>query len=390
MARPSRRMVLKTAGAATLVTIGAGAALSGYAWWPGTASATEPWRAAGGSFGDARLDALAFAILAPNPHNRQPWRYALVDDDQIDVTCDLQRRLPATDPFDRQITVGFGAMVELLRIAAAEKGYRAEITLFPDGEPQPRLDARRLANIKLVRDATVVRDPLAAQMLTRRSTKTAYDAARPVGDATLSALLLVGDGAALRVNGTVEPATVAGLRDRTWAAWMTEWETAATRRESIDLMRIGNAEVAANPDGVELGGTVVGLAALAGVVTRDEMDRPGSAGYQQGIKMFEPILKSAQGHVWLISPDASRVSQIEAGRVWLRLNLMAQQMGVAIHPLSQALQEFPEMATHYRAVHGAVGAVAGEVVQMLGRIGYAEFPEPTPRWPMQSHLVDAG
>ncbi|MEQ1688140.1 MAG: hypothetical protein ABL874_06180 [Sphingopyxis sp.] len=385
---PTRRMILRTGGAAALVTIAAGAGLGGYAWWPGTASATEPWRAAGGSFGDARLDALAFAILAPNPHNRQPWRYALVGTDRIDVTCDLQRRLPATDPFDRQITVGFGAMLELLRIAAAEKGYHTEIALFPDGEPQPRLDARRLASVRLVRDPTVVPDPLAAQMLARRSTKTAYDAARPVSDATLSALLLVGDGAALRVNGTVEPATVAALKSQTWAAWMTEWETAATRRESIDLMRIGNAEVAANPDGIELGGTMMGLGGLAGVVTREEMDRPGSTGYQQGMTMFEPILKSAQGHVWLITPDASRESQIEAGRVWLRLNLTAQQMGVAIHPLSQALQEFPEMATHYQAVHRAVGAVAGEVVQMLGRIGYAEFPQPTPRWPMRSHLVN--
>jgi heterotetrameric sarcosine oxidase gamma subunit len=40
---------------------------------PSTASATEPWRRAGQSLGDPRLDALAYAILAPNPHNRQPW-----------------------------------------------------------------------------------------------------------------------------------------------------------------------------------------------------------------------------------------------------------------------------------------------------------------------------
>ena len=383
-------MVLKTAGAAAVVTLAAGAALGGVAWWPGEASATEPWRAAGGSFGDVRLDALAFAILAPNPHNRQPWRYVLVGQDSIDVNCDLQRRLPVTDPYDRQITVGFGAMLELLRMAAAEKGFRADIALFPDGEPQPRLDARRLASVTLVRDRSVTHDPLAAHMLTRRSTKTVYDAARPVSDATLSALLLAGNGASLRVNGTVEPTAVAALKALTWAAWMTEWETAASRRESIDLMRIGNAEVAANPDGIELGGAMMGLAAMAGVVTREAMDRPGSTGYQQSIAMFEPILQSAKGHVWVISPDASRASQIEAGRLWLRLNLMTQQLGLAIHPLSQALQEFPEMATHYRAAHGIVGAVEGEVVQMLGRIGFAEFPSPTPRWPLESHLIVAG
>jgi len=41
---------------------------------------------------------------------------------------DLDRRLPETDPFDRQITLGCGAFFELLTIAAAPEGYRADVT----------------------------------------------------------------------------------------------------------------------------------------------------------------------------------------------------------------------------------------------------------------------
>ncbi|MEQ1725535.1 MAG: hypothetical protein ABL882_06375 [Sphingopyxis sp.] len=384
---PTRRMILRSGGAAALVTVAAGAGLGGYAWWPGEAAATEPWRRAGQSLGDARLDALAFAILAPNPHNRQPWRYTLVGGDRIDVTCDLARRLPETDPYDRQITIGFGCMIELLRMAAADKGYRAEMIPFPDGEPGQRLDARRVASVRLVRDAAVARDPLAAQIIARRSTKAVFDAARTVRAEVLARLLAVGGGSTLRIGGSVDRAMVARLRALTWAAWQVEWETARTRGESINLMRIGNAEIAANPDGIALGGTMMGLAALAGAVTREALNDPTSTAFTQSAALFEPVIASAQGHVWLITPDASRVSQIEAGRVWLRLNLTAQHLGVAIHPLSQALQEFPEMAAHYAAVHGALGAGAGEVVQMLGRVGYAAFPAPTPRWPMRSHLV---
>jgi hypothetical protein len=132
-------MILRTGGAAVLVTVAAGAVIGGAAWWPGEASVSEPWRAAGQGFGDVRLDALSYAILAPNPHNRQPWRYTLVGADQIDVTCDLDRRLPETDPYDRQITIGFGCMLELLRMAGASRGYRAEVVAFPDGEPSPML-----------------------------------------------------------------------------------------------------------------------------------------------------------------------------------------------------------------------------------------------------------
>lgn len=386
--RPTRRMILRTGGAGVLVTLAAGAVLGGTAWWPGEASASEPWRTAGQGFGDVRLDALSYAILAPNPHNRQPWRYTLVGADQIDVTCDLDRRLPETDPYDRQITIGFGCMLELLRMAAASRGYRADIVAFPDGEPTPRLDEKRVATVHFVADAALdgvgARDPLAGYILERRSTKTPYDAARPVAAATLARLLTVGGG------GSVEVAMVSRLRALTWAAWRVEWETARTRAESINLMRIGNAEIAANPDGISLGGTVMGLGGLVGVISRESLNDPDSSAFAQSAARFEPVIKSAQGHVWIISPSSSRAEQLEAGRKWVRVNLMAQSMGLAIHPLSQALQEFPEMAAHYAAVHDTLGTGTGEVVQMLARIGYADFPAPTPRWPMRSHLANQG
>ncbi|MEQ1509359.1 MAG: hypothetical protein ABL909_03025 [Sphingopyxis sp.] len=390
MAMPTRRMILRSGGAAAVVTIGAGAMLGTAAWWPGGASAIEPWRRAGQGFGDVRLDALSYAILAPNPHNRQPWRYTLVGVDQIDVTCDLDRRLPETDPNDRQITIGFGCMLELLRMAAAQMGYRAEVTPFPDGEPTPRLDARRVASVRLVPEAVAQPDPLAAHILNRRSTKTPYDTARPVSAAVLAQLLATGEGSEQRIGGSVESAMVARLRALTWAAWQREWETARTRRESVDLMRIGNAEIAANPDGIALGGTMMGLGAMAGVVTRETLNDPSSSMFQQSIDRFKPVIASAQGHVWIVSPTPGRGEQLEAGRLWVRINLTAQAMGLCIHPLSQALQEFPEMAAHYTAVHSALDAGAGEVVQMLGRVGYADFPDPTPRWPMDTHLVTVG
>lgn len=375
----SRRALLTTGAAAATITFAAGS----FAWYPGTASATEPWRRAGQSLGDPRLDALAYAILAPNPHNRQPWQFTLAEGNRIDIRCDLNRRLAHTDPFDRQLVVGFGCMLELLRIAAAERGYAVTIAPFPDGEPVPRLDARRVATAVFRRDLTVVRDPLAESILNRRSTKTIYSQ-RGVPADRLADLLATGGAGA---GGTIDVDRVRRLSTLAWAAWMTEYETARTRRESIDLMRIGNAEVAANPDGIELGGIGMGLAGIAGVVTRDALDQPGSAAYAQGIAMFEPIINSAAGLVWLTSQTNRRADQLGAGRDWVRINLAASGLGIAVHPLSQALQEFPEMARSYRAVHAELGATGGTVVQMLGRIGYADATEPTPRWPLESRMI---
>jgi hypothetical protein len=380
----SRRMLMVTGGAVAAVTIGTGA----LAWWPGTASAVQPWRDAGRGFGDPRLDALAFAILAPNPHNRQPWQFRLVGADRVDIKCDLARRLPVTDPFDRQICIGFGCMIELFVMAAAAKGFSCELSLWPEGEPQPRLDTRRVASVWLVANAAQPRDPLFGQALARRSTKEVYGE-RAVAPETLAQLVAPTIAAGVVTAGSIDAAQIAALRDLTWQAWMAEYQDAAMRRESVDLMRIGNPEVAANPDGIELGGLFMGLGKMSGFITRESLDTPGTAAFQQGIDMFKPILASAQGHVWLITPGNSRAEQIATGRRWVRMNLQAQALGVAIHPLSQALQETKAMAGPYAAVHRQLGAANGAVVQMLGRIGYAPFPEPTPRWPLKSRLVSA-
>ncbi|MEK7266773.1 MAG: twin-arginine translocation pathway signal protein, partial [Pseudomonadota bacterium] len=123
----TRRSVLQT-GAAAVVILGAGAAAWSLTRAP--TQAREPWSKAGTSFGDARLDALSYAILAPNPHNMQPWRIRLDGKDALSVYCDLDRLLPQTDPPNRQITIGFGCFLELLRQAAANKGIRTEVTPF--------------------------------------------------------------------------------------------------------------------------------------------------------------------------------------------------------------------------------------------------------------------
>ena len=91
------------------------------------------------------MRALSYAVLAPNPHNRQPWLVDLAEPDVATLYCDLDRRLPQTDPLDRQITIGLGCFLELFVLAAAQEGYASAISLFPQGSATPRLDARPVA-----------------------------------------------------------------------------------------------------------------------------------------------------------------------------------------------------------------------------------------------------
>ena len=68
---------------------------------------------------------------------------------------------------------------------------------------------------------------------------------------------------------------------------------------------------------------------------------------------------------------------------WVRINLAATAAGVATQPMSQALQEYPEMKALYERIHATL-APEGGTVQMLGRLGYAEAVPASPRWPLQA------
>lgn len=379
----TRRGLLITGGAAALV---GGLGTLKVANGPGMASARAPWSQAGQSLGDARLDALAYAILAPNPHNRQPWLFELVGSDEILVRIDLDKRLPHTDPFDRQITIGFGCMMELLRIAAAESGYQTEITPFPEGEGYPRLDDRPIARVKFLPEGAAA-DPLFASILERRSTKEPYDTSRPVSQETLNAVIQSGQGG-VQMGGSVDPQRVAQIVDLAWQGFQIELATDVTRRESVDLMRIGNRAVSENPDGIDMGGLQMGLFKMAGFVTHEGLDTPGSAAYQAGLDMYDPIIHSAQGFVWITADANTRQTQLDAGAAWVRMNLAAQKIGLCVHPLSQILQEFPEMAEPYQSIRSELGVSGEGVIHMLGRVGYTKFPKPSPRWPLQSKLID--
>ena len=347
-------------------------------------TAQLPWASAGQG-GDARHRALSYALLAPNPHNRQPWLVDLSKPDVVTLYVDTDRLLPQTDPYSRQITIGLGCFLELMRMAASHDGQRVTITPFPEGFDDQALDTRPVARAVFEADPSVVPDPLFAYALDRRSNKEAFDTARPLPADTLAQL----DAAvSTRFGGTVDAQDVAQWRSFTHEALRIEIETPLTYKESVDLFRIGRDEVDANPDGIEFTGPMFEVMAATGLFTRASAMDPTSQAYQAGLAAVFANTDTAMGHVWLVSQGNSRPDQIATGADWLRVNLAATAAGVAFQPLSQALQEFPEMAGLNRDVHAKLAPDGGRV-QMLARIGYGPAVDQSPRWPLETIIVNA-
>jgi len=331
------------------------------------------------------MHALSWALLAPNPHNRQPWMANLAEPGVVTLYADPDRLLPKTDPFNRQITIGLGCFLELLRMAAAENGHRLETTIFPQGSSPAGLDRRPIARVVFTPDATVARDPLFAHVLLRRSNKKAFDTSRIVDPAAIARIgAVVANGA--RFGGTVDATEVATWRELTHSALQIEIETPRTFQESIDLFRIGHRDVDANPDGIGFTGPLFEALHVAGQFTRAAAADTTSSAYKAGLDEVFANTDTAMGHVWLVTAGNSRADQIATGADWLRVNLAVTSEGLGFQPLSQALQEFPEMADHYAKVHKRL-APTGGTVQMLARIGFGPTTTASPRWPLETRIA---
>ena len=378
----TRRQTLSILGGGVI----AAAAGSAYAVTRQPNTALAPWDMAG-QYDDPRKRALSWAVLSPNPHNRQPWLVDLSLEDHVILFVDTDRLLPHTDPFSRQIVIGLGCFLETMTIAAAEDGYGIELALFPDGMDADTLDARPVAVARFVTGAAAGPDPDFPLIPHRRSQKEPYDMDRPLSSETLGSLVAsVRHGT--RAEGTLDPARVAAMREISAEALRIELETPNTYKESVDLFRIGHREVNANPDGLDFSGPMWEAMHLTGLFTRDNAIDPDGFVFQSGMDVTTGNVRTAMGHIWLTTPGNTRVDQINAGRDWMRLNLATTRAGVGIHPLSQALQEYPEMSALYAQVHQDMAA-PGETIQMWARLGYCAPVPRSPRWPLEAKIVHA-
>ena len=378
-----RRGFLRILGAGSLVPLaplslsGCGAAMP--------MDAIEAWLGPGAELAaqaDPRRWILSHAILAPHSHNLQSWIADLGTPNQITLYCDLNRLLPQTDPLSRQIMMSHGTFLELLDLAARERGLRADITLFPQGPFGPStLDARPVALVHLTPDPTVQKDPLFAQILHRHTNRSAYDITRAVPSAAWQAMQAAA-GPAIRVGhaGLEQGAALQQHRRIALDAWRIELTVPRTIMESFKLLRVGTSEIAAHRDGLSMTSPMIVALDRLGLFDRQQIPKPDDYATTSQLKEFDAKMASTPGFVWMVSADNSRATQVNAGRAYARLQLAATAQGLAMQPLSQALQEYAEQQQPYAAIHMLAGATQpGATVQMWARVGYAPAVGPAPR-----------
>ena len=332
--------------------------------------ALEPWTGAT-TYTDQIQRALAHTLLAPNPHNRQPWLVDLSREGQVTIHRDTTRDLPMTDPFNRQIFIGMGCFLETLKISARETGHSVNFDILPQGENGP------IAVAKFSKGATL--DPLAQFITSRHSNKEAYSD-RNIEQDKISEL-------SNHVTIIADQQLVDALRQITWDALEIEILTPRTLKESVDLIRIGKREINANPDGIELREPMLDALYNLGLLTREMLLDTDHSGFRSKMNAMQRTCFATPAFAVLTTQGNTRHDQINAGRNWMRYSLAVTSLSLGTHPMSQALQEYPEVSTQYDQVHQML-AKDGETVQMLARVGYGLNAIATRRWALETRIVN--
>lgn len=375
---PQRRQWLRLAGGGMVLAAG-GASVGCASSMPEVA--TQAWRVASAQT-DPRRFMLAHALLAPNPHNRQPWIADLREPGLIHLVCDGTRLLPETDPHGRQILIGCGAFLELAVIAGAQQGLSIDVRLLPDGAPPGNALPKgvRVATLALGAPGSATPDALYPQIVRRHTAKASYDSTRALPPGLAETWQATARSFGLNAGVIAGEAAMAPIRRITREAYEIEAVTPATWLESARLMRIGPQAIATHRDGISMNSPFIRTLHTVGLFDPMEVPQRGQSSLTRVMDHWAAS-ETGSGYLWLGSTGNERATQIAAGRAYVRMHLQATARGVDMHPLSQALQEFPEMRAPYAAIHRAVGLEPGpSTLQMLARVGYATEPAgPSPR-----------
>jgi hypothetical protein len=162
--------------------------------------------------------------------------------------------------------------------------------------------------------------------------------------------------------------------------------------ETLHLLRVGPDEILHHRDGLSVNTWMARALTALGLFDRSAPPAEGSQAFKAMMAQMEGNSRTAMGFVWLSAMNG-RSGQIHAGRAYLRLQLKATELGLGVHPMSQALQEFPEMAPHYARAHQLMLdrppplTPDDETLQMFCRLGYTDKPVPaTPRRALEAFV----
>jgi len=318
------------------------------------------------------MEILYLASLGPSGHNTQPWTVKIVEPKHWVIGSDKKRWLTTVDPDNRELLLGMGAFIENLVLAAGTFGYEVDIQIIAKNPLD--LDT---ADIRL-KKGTIIEFPL-EKIKKRRTLRTdylnqeiktedlKYITKHEVKSCTLSRVPsphsfyfsnTSPQGKYLQ-EGTIEANRTQVYREpaqEELANWI-RWSTKEAKKYRNGL----------TPESMEIKG-------IAGLFVRNLYNRRSvlkKSFRDQTVDIVAKQVNTCGGWLVVTSSDSNIPTLIEYGRVFENMLLRIRERMIAIHPMTQMLEEEPWK----KQVSKKLG-LNGEV-QWILRVGYLKsYPNP--------------
>ncbi|MER8830104.1 hypothetical protein NKH73_28405 [Mesorhizobium sp. M0938] len=337
------------------------------------------------------LQAIAYGVHAPNPHNTQAWKFEVTSDTEALFYLDERRLLPATDPPARQIHIGAGCAIETLAIGMSRHGYTTEVELLPQGAHGfEEIGRKPVARIVLRSNATTRPDNLADGISRRQTNRRPY-AGPLVTDHEAEHIRVLAPADNMEVLVLSQPERMRPLLDVFYRAFEIEVKTPHVYDETRDWFRFSEHQRRDRRDGLSI--PQLGFDGLKARLMEWSLFNGSptlwfsTLATNSTLKDTRHGIESARGLVLLKTGANDQSTWLEAGRAFARVHLGLTQLGLTCHPYSQVLQEYPEMAALQTEFNRLLGVRAPEKIQMAVRIGRAERAYVAPRRDPRNFLV---
>jgi hypothetical protein len=311
---------------------------------------------------DQGIAVLHFASLAPSGHNSQPWYVKKVARFEWVVGAYPNRRLPAVDPQNRELLLAIGAFMENLSLAASVYGL----------EPQIQLLASKPTDEEILK--VVLKKKAAGEYPLKRITsrRTIRNGFKPTE---------IKNSDFQKVSKPLEgkifyfpPSSEHGKCLAEWAieSFRDQTNRDDAQKELASWIRFSDKEAkryrdGLTPEGMELTG-LSGWYARKLMGPKDVMEKNFR---QEGIDGTARIARQGGGWFVLTSPGDTVGDLIETGRNFEKMFLLARDYKIAIHPMSQMLEE-EKWRNEISKKHGSK-----MIPQLVLRVGYVDkYPDP--------------
>jgi hypothetical protein len=307
-------------------------------------------------------DVLYHASLAPSGHNTQPWVVNVPEPNRLLIGTARDRWLPEVDPENRELLLSLGCFLENLILTARHRGldidYRV-VGAIPSDTEILEVTLRRAEPSPFPLDKILLRRTVRSHHL-RQELKISdvHALSAPFGD-RLAFFPAGSANADWLSEQTIEANRVQANRDPAqeelsrWIRWADD--EALRHRNGL------------TPESMEITG-------VSGWYVRHVMDQASvmkPSFRERSVAAVRQQLRSYGGWLVITSPDASMATLVETGRLFQRMWLGSRERMIAIHPMTQILEEAP----FRNQVARQLGVSGG--VQFILRTSYlARYPDP--------------